>query len=74
MSHLVNYEEAKGPRAKALAAIEVFKRKNAKHLAWSWAEKAQAHAREIDVEVSIGEGRYPDTDALEKALRDLEDS
>lgn len=70
MSHLVNYEEAEGPKAKALAAIEVSKRKNAKHLAWIWAEKAIDHAQEIGItKISLGDGRYPDTDALEKSLK-----
>ncbi len=68
MAHLLDYEEAQGDHAKALMAIEVSKKKNAKYLAWHWAEQALNHAKSIGVEASLGRGRYPDTQELERLL------
>jgi len=72
--HLVNYEEARTEKDKALAAIEVARRKNSKALAWSWAEKAIEHAERAGIEDAgslVAGGRYPDCTELEKRLRSL---
>lgn len=69
--HLVNYEEAKSPLDKALAAIEVSKRKSAKAGAWHWAEIALDHARDLPgppLRSDLGNGRYPNTESLERYL------
>ena len=74
MGQLVDYEEAKGDKAQALAAIEVVKHKNSKHLAWSWGKTAAEHAEAAGVANAfdlLGTGRYPETSALENAIRNL---
>lgn len=74
MGQLVDYEEAKGNKAKALAAIEVVKHKNSKRLAWSWGKTAAEHAEAAGVTDAfdlLGTGRYPETSALENAIRNL---
>lgn len=71
MGHLVAYEEAKGERAKALAAIVVAGHKNAKYLAWAWAERAIDHAIAAGIANAselVESGRYPDCSQLRKAL------
>lgn len=74
MSHLVSYEEAEGPKDKALAALVVVEYKSSKRLAWRWAEQAAEHA--IDAGVSdaydlLGRGRRPKVEPLRKALEAL---
>jgi hypothetical protein len=71
--HLVHYEEARGDLAKALAAIEVSKRKSAKAAAWAWAEIALEHAQDLigPLEADLGDGRYPDTEMLESQLSEV---
>ena len=74
MGHLVDYEEAKGDKAQALAAIVVVGRKSSKSLAWGWAETAAEHAEAAGVSNALdllGSGRWPETDALEAAVRAL---
>jgi len=74
MGHLVDYEEAKDDKARALAAIEVAKHKNSKQLAWSWAKTAAKHAEAAGVDNAsdlLESGRYPGTDVLEAAVRAL---
>jgi len=74
MGLLVDYEQAKGDKAKALAAIEVAKHKNAKQRAWNWADTAVKHAQAAGVNNAqdlVVSGRYPGTDALEAAVRAL---
>lgn len=74
MAHLVDYEEARGEEAKALAAVEVVKHKSSKRLAWSWAETAAEHAEAAGIANAfdlLGTGRWPETDALADAVRNL---
>ncbi len=62
-----------GDIQKAIAAIEVSRRKNAKSLAWSWAEIAGDHAFAAGINnIELGAGRYPDLDKLENNLRSLQ--
>jgi len=74
MGHLVEYEEAQGDKAQALAAILVVRHKNSKHLAWGWARTAAKHAQAAGVDNAsdlLGNGRWPKTDALEVAITEL---
>ena len=74
MGYPLDYEEAKGDKAKALAAIKVAEHKNAKHLAWGWADTAVEHAEAAGVPNArdlVDNGRYPGLDALETAVREL---
>lgn len=74
MSHLVEYENAQGEKAKALAALEVVKMKNSKRLAWNWANTAISHAYIAGINNPsdmVGNGRWPETKALEDALKAL---
>ena len=71
--HLVNYEEAIGERDKGLAALEVSAAKNAKHLAWLWAETAASHALNCGIADAfqyLGNGRYPELEILGKMLEE----
>ena len=73
MSHLVAYEEARGEKAKALAAIEVVGFKSSKQLAWHWADTAIEHAEAAGIEDAgrlfmDGDRRWPNMDELKKAL------
>ena len=72
--HLVDYEEAKGDKAKALAACEVVRYKNSKRLAWGWTETAIEHAADAGAVENVlydiaGNGRYPNVDALEAEIK-----
>lgn len=74
MAHLTNYEEAKEPREKALAALVVVENKSSKRLAWRWAETAAGHAEEagvLNADSLLGNGRRPEIEPLRKALREL---
>ena len=74
MGQLVDYEEAKNDKDKALTAIVVAKHKNAKRLAWNWAKTAAEHAEAAGVANAfdlLGTGRYPEMSALENAIRNL---
>lgn len=74
MGRLVDYEEATTEKEKALTAIEVAEHKNAKRLAWSWADTAIDHAIATgmaNAESLVTGGRYPDCTALKQALKAL---
>lgn len=71
MGRLVDYEEARTEKAKALAAIEVAEHKNSKNLAWSWADAAIDHAVAAGIanaEDLVEGTRYPNCNALKQAL------
>ena len=77
--HLVMYEEAVSDVEKALMALKVIEMEDA-HLdiwswEWGWANTAVDHAIDAGVpgeSINLGDGRYPDTDQLEKDLKLLQ--
>lgn len=74
MSHLVDYEQAIGEKAKALTAIQVVRHKNSKRLAWGWADTAIEHAEAAGIEDAgylVADGRWPEMGELKKALLKL---
>ena len=73
--HLKNYEEAKTPLEKAIAALFVSEKKNSKAAAWNWAEEAAEISTELGVNNAqdlLGDGRYPDIQPLLEKLKLLE--
>lgn len=73
MSHLVSYENAEGPVAKALTALDVANAKSAVRSMWFWADTARDHAEEAGLAGAVldgifGDGREPDTSALRSLL------
>lgn len=74
MAHLANYENAKEPLEKTLAALVVVENKNSRRLAWEWAETAAEHAEEAGVLNAgslLGNGRWPKVETLRKVLKAL---
>ena len=72
--HLVEYEEARTEKERALAAIEVARHKNSRRLAWSWADTAIKHAEKAgirDAGYLVTGNRYPDCSELEAKLNTL---
>ena len=74
MAHLVEYEEARTEKEKALCAIECSRAKSAKSGAWSWADRAVEHAVAAGIKDAgylVVKGRYPGLDELEERLKAL---